>query len=534
MAKLSWQSIAAAKRHELEDAISEYKIEESLLDGTNTTSWPSASGLLSPRELKITESRAVDLVEKLRSRDYSAVEVTVAFCKRAAIAQQATNCIALVLFKEAVEQARALDECMEKKGKPIGPLHGLPISVKEHIFLKGTPATSGLIAWKDVISPHDALIVKILREAGAVFHVKTTNPQTLMALETDSNLFGRTVNPFNRNLTPGGSSGGESAIIAMRGSPLGIGTDIGGSIRAPSAFCGGWGLKPSVARIPHGGLTGLHAGMENIIGCVGPMANSVEDLRLFCKVALDYEPWDHEPSLIGIPWRSTTVNDIPKKLTIGVIRHDGIVAPHPPIARAMEETIDALRAAGHDIVDWDPKYHLPLLEWIGKAYFLDGAQEYRDMTGPSDPAVPIIKWLVDEAGERCTLEDSWQCNRDRDYLRTCYAEQWRSMGIDAILCPANASAASAHGESRYWGYTSVFNVLDLPGVVFPVTCVKETDTRASTLPIMSPKDQEYRDYYKEGPAKYRDAPICLQLVGRRLQEEKLLAMAESVQLALTR
>jgi amidase len=114
-----------------------------------------------------------------------------------------------------------------RTGKLVGPLHGLPVSVKEHIDLAGTPATSGLVAWKDNMSPEDALIVKILREAGAIFHVKTTNPQTLMSLETNSNLFGRTVNAFNRNLTPGGSSGGEAALIAMRGSVLGIGTDIG-------------------------------------------------------------------------------------------------------------------------------------------------------------------------------------------------------------------------------------------------------------------------------------------------------------------
>ena len=138
-----------------------------------------------------------------------------------------TNCIAFVMFSAAIKQARELDEYLDATGTTRGPLHGLPISVKEHIYLKGTPATSGLVAWKDNIVDQDALIVKIFRAAGAIFHAKTTNPQTLMMLETDSNLFGRTTNPYNRNLTSGGSSGGESALIAMRGSVLGIGTDIG-------------------------------------------------------------------------------------------------------------------------------------------------------------------------------------------------------------------------------------------------------------------------------------------------------------------
>lgn len=146
-----------------------------------------------------------------------------------------TNCIAHVMFSEAIKQAQELDDYFGTTGNLKGPLHGLPISVKEHIFLKGTPATSGLVAWKDNISEDDALIVKIFREAGAIFHVKTTNPQTLMSLETNSNLYGRTLNPHNRNLTSGGSSGGESALIAMRGSVLGIGTDIGESVDQASA-----------------------------------------------------------------------------------------------------------------------------------------------------------------------------------------------------------------------------------------------------------------------------------------------------------
>lgn len=148
----------------------------------------------------------------------------------------------------------------------------------------------------------------------------------------------------------------------------------------------------------------------NIIGCVGPMANSVQDLRLFTEVALAYQPWDYEPSLIDIPWRSYTVADLPKRLKIGVLWNDGIVRPHPPVLRALRETVNALRAAGHTVIDWDPTHHASLIRWINRAYFLDGAQEYHDSLDPSaDPAVPSIRWLLDtEAGERCTLEETWK------------------------------------------------------------------------------------------------------------------------------
>jgi amidase len=530
-----WQDIAAKKQKEIFDAIpSAWLVDKHLLRGHNSMDLPrKCPSIMSNEELFITEQRAVDILSRIHTRKWTSYQVTLAFCKRAALAHQATNCLAVVLFNSALERAKELDSYMDTHNKPIGPLHGLPISVKEHIFLANTPATSGLISWANASSPHDALICKVFREAGAIFHVKTTNPQTLMALETHSNLFGRTTNPFNVNLTSGGSSGGESALVAMRGSALGIGTDIGGSIRAPSGFCGGWGLKCSVARIPHSGLSGLHSGMENIIGCVGPMANSLADLRLFCKLALEAQPWDYEPSLIDLPWRNLGGEGLPKKLRIGVLWHDEEVMPHPPIQRALKDTVSKLVATGHEVVPWNPRLHTSLLQWINTAYFLDGAEEYKStLRQESDPAVPTIQWLLDSTTPtRHTVEQTWKSNVVRDTLRTQFSLQWREANIDALLCPVNASVASAHDESKYWGYTAVFNATDLPGVVFPVTRVKETDTwDAETPEVMGEKDAMYRGFWDEGGVdKYRDAPVNLQLVGKRLREERLLAVAEVVE-----
>jgi len=200
-----WQQAANERREQIESAIpAAWVLPPGALSFKNSMMLPHTTGIMTKKELKITECRAVDLLELMRSKSYSAVEVTTAFCKRAAIAHQAvsscpcvitqpkkadpvsqTNCIAHIMFSEAIIQARELDKYLEATGNLQGPLHGLPISVKEHIFLRGTPATSGLVAWKDNISEEDALIVKIFREAGAVFHVKTTNPQTLMSLETN-------------------------------------------------------------------------------------------------------------------------------------------------------------------------------------------------------------------------------------------------------------------------------------------------------------------------------------------------------------
>ncbi|KAL2005110.1 hypothetical protein VTN00DRAFT_2960 [Thermoascus crustaceus] len=544
MTKDDWHSTAARRRDEIYSHIPrEWLVDEFLLEESKKRpiDLPEKCGLLTPRELRITGLSAVELLRRIHDGIYTAVEVTRAFCKRAAIAHQATNCLAWVMFESALAQAAALDEYLFSYGKPIGPLHGLPISVKEHIYLAGTPATSGLIAWADEMSQEDALIVKLFREAGAVFHVKTTNPQTLMSLETQSNLYGRTLNPHNTDLSPGGSSGGEGALIAMRGSLLGIGTDIGGSIRVPSGFSGIYGLKPSVARLPHSGLSGLHAGMENIIGCVGPMATSIDDLKLFCRVALAYNPWDHEPTLVELPWKedreiqSLLPDD---KLRIGVIWHDGVVHPHPPITRALRDTVTALRRAGHTVIDWDTTLHASLIDTVNKAYFLDGGREYRSMLlkGHNEPAVPLLDWTLTHIGSKPhTIEESWTVNLARDKLRTLYAKQLREAEIDVLLSPVHPAAASAHNESRYWGYCSVFNALDFSAAVFPAGTVQETDTwdrypRPTPEPF-SEMDKWYESLYVDGeagPEKYAHAPIPLQLVGRRFQEEKLLNIMDKV------
>lgn len=138
-----------------------------------------------------------------------------------------------LLPERALTRANFLDNYFTKHKKPIGPLHGLPISVKEHIGMEGLTLNAGYVAWFNKVAKEDAHILQILWRAGAVFHARTTEPQSMMHLETDSNLYGVTVNPYNSHVTAGGSSGGEGALIALRGSCLGIGSDVGGIFIIP-------------------------------------------------------------------------------------------------------------------------------------------------------------------------------------------------------------------------------------------------------------------------------------------------------------
>jgi amidase len=223
----------------------------------NSQALPSLT--LTPRELELTQDYSVnELLVELKTKKLSSEELTRAFLRRAAVAHLATNCLTELMWDDAIHRARYLDSLPE----PIGPLHGLPISVKEHLGTKGEnqQANGSYVAY---VGKHQGstLLLDILWDAGCVYFARTTQPQTIMHLETESNIYGRTVNPYNRNLTSGGSSGGESALIGLRGSVLvssvgslfsllkllihikGLGGDIGGSVRVPAAHCGIYGFK---------------------------------------------------------------------------------------------------------------------------------------------------------------------------------------------------------------------------------------------------------------------------------------------------
>ncbi|KAK5181868.1 hypothetical protein LTR16_010317, partial [Cryomyces antarcticus] len=150
---------------------------------------------------------------------------------------------------------------------------------------------------------YESEMVKELRASGAVLYVKTSVPHTLMCGETVNNIIGYTWNPKNRNLSSGGSSGGEGALIGLKGSPVGLGTDIGGSIRIPAAFNGLYGIRPSVGRLPYEGMANSMDGQNSILSVVGPIAPTVGSLRLVVKSLLAQEPWLHDPICAELPWR---------------------------------------------------------------------------------------------------------------------------------------------------------------------------------------------------------------------------------------
>ena len=195
-------------------------------------------------------------------------------------------------------------------------------------------------------------------------------------LETVSNIHGRTLNPANTLLSAGGSSGGEGALIACRGSLLGLGTDVGGSIRCPCDFNGLYGLKPSTGRISFLGCEGYASGSLAIPGVVGPMGLSMDDVNLFCEVASADEPWSKDMNVVEKPWVKV---EPPKKLSIGVMWWDEVVMPHPPINRALKTAVEKLRADGHEGT-WS-KFQGLVLQLTSEIYLVIDFQPHEHLRG---------------------------------------------------------------------------------------------------------------------------------------------------------
>jgi len=450
--KESWKTTARRKWRQREAKIPpDMRIPEPIFPSPaedDVHGFPAQSGFFTKRELAMTEATASEVVAKIASGAWSSLEVTLAVCKRAAVAQQLLNCVTEICFEEAIARAKQLDDHLRAHGKVVGPLHGLPISLKDQFDLKGLDSTIGYVALVGKPAARDAAVVRLLANAGAVFYVKTNVPTTLMMSETINNIFGRTVNPRNRKLTPGGSSGGEAALIAFRGSYLGVGTDIGGSIRHPCSYTGLYGLRPSHGRVPYQGVTSSFKGQEAVRSCAGPMSRSPEDLRLFMSALSDQKPWLYDSEVIPLPWRPEE-EVLPAKLCFGFAMGDGYVSPSPPLRRAMEITKARLLAAGHGVVDFVPHENKEAHAMLLRMWTADGGQDVqRDAAASGEPLPHAVEiWIGQTAvanGLRSqTVPETWKNQHERTLLAERWAERWRATKdvtgtgrpIDGLLIP---------------------------------------------------------------------------------------------------
>ncbi|KAK8105072.1 hypothetical protein PG999_008431, partial [Apiospora kogelbergensis] len=534
----TWQEVAEDRRRHRDATIAKVlPLGNAVVTAAATTgNLATSPNMLAAEELAVTNIDVEVLAGLLATGELTATAVIKAFLRRAGLAQKwMTNCVTELLPERALKRAEELDEHWAKYKEPVGPLHGIPISVKEHMAMKGLDLNAGFVAWVGRVAEEDALLLQILWDAGAVFYVRSTEPQTLMHLETSSNLYGVTTNPFNETLTSGGSSGGEGALVGVRGSILGIGTDIGGSIRSPAANNGVFGFKPTSGRLPVQGWAATMAGSESILGTIGPLSTSLEGIKLFMRTAIAGQPWLRSPNMVPLEWRDMSGLFNQRPLKVGVMWNDKVVLPHPPITRALRKVAHKLSKSGKvNVVHWEPQNHDRAWSIIAGLYFADGGdQEFQAIKESGEPMLPLSKWILDSTHvKKHDVQSLWDACAERDEYRRAYAELWNERDVDVILCPVGPSVAPKLNTARYWGYTAQWNLLDYPAVVFPFNEHITTDRQKQFNVTYTPRNDDdkynWEQWEQHGTQGYEGAPISLQLVGRRFDDEKLLAALEIV------
>ena len=299
---------------------------------------------------------------------------------------------------------------------------------------------------------------------------------------------------------------------------MGFGTDIGGSIRIPAAFNGLYGLRPSSGRLPYEGMANSMDGQNSILSVVGPLAGNVASLRLVTKAVLAQKPWQHDPMVLEMPWRDAQEKDMARllelgtrpvpaesKLAFGVIRTDGVVNPTPPVARALEMVVAAVRAAGHVVVEWAGPAHSVINEVGFKSWIFDGGADVRGAFGLSGEPMSKQVEMFQKLEREMTGSEIARTNVDLRRIRKEYLEYWNSTAgatgtgraVDGILCPlAPWPAARPEGYS-YYGYSTFVNALDYTSVAVPVTNVdKAVDVAVEGYVALGEQDRTAQEACK--------------------------------------
>lgn len=414
---------------------------------------------------------AADLAAAIRSREIGSREALESLLARIEAVNPIVNAVSSVLEGEARAAADAADAAIAR-GDAVGPLHGVPVTVKVNVDVAGSATTSGIVAFAAECPGHDAPVVARLRAAGAIPFARTNMPDLGLRWHTESSLHGITVNPWNRALTPGGSSGGEAATLATGMTPLGIGNDVGGSVRWPSQCCGTAALRPTLGRFPHHASTlPMEAPLAFTMFLTdGPMARHVRDLRLAfeaCAGQSPLDPWSVSPSPLPLP----------RPLRVAVTTDPAGGGCDAAIAAGVGRAAQMLREAGCVVEEVEP----PAVAEAAELWGLLLGAETRTMVAPfaapmlAPDAVTVIEHLVGAFPEVDLAGYMEGLGR-----RTRIAREWAGHfeSWDVVLGPvccrppfevgADLTASGMAGILHAMRLVTTGNLLGLPAVVVPV------------------------------------------------------------------
>ncbi|KAK4565327.1 hypothetical protein LTR86_003944 [Recurvomyces mirabilis] len=502
----------------------------------NVLDIPRQCGLMTDQELHLTEAYdAVALLEKLASGNLSSIDLTTAFCKRAAIAQQLTFCLTETFFDQGIERAKYCDAYLAEHKKTIGPLHGLPISIKDSFNVKGIASSIGFVSFldRDPVQ-NDSALVKVLLDLGAVLYVKTNVPQSLMTPDSENNVFGRTLNPNKLCLGAGGSSGGEGALVKFKGCPIGVGTDIAGSIRIPAYVNGTFGLRPTARRIPYGGQTSPgRPGAFGVLPVAGPLARSLRDIETFMKAVLEYECWKYDSAIISTPWRSpitsTTIDgQKSQSLKIGYLLEDPRLPLHPTVLRTMKTAIAQLEKTGtHTLLDLSSQIPENTINAAMKSAFTSFLMDpdntsSNHIKASGEPVVASFTTAsMPELEEfKPDLQGVWRLNVERAQYQALFRDLFVKNDLDVLLMPVHCSTAVKHDLYGLPIYTVLGNLIDHPATTLPYL---KADKKLDAEYI---RDVKYTPAYE--PDTIEGAPCGIQLTGRPMRDEELLVHSQVI------
>jgi Asp-tRNA(Asn)/Glu-tRNA(Gln) amidotransferase A subunit family amidase len=446
-------------------------------------------GQFSRQDREIVDTPIEQLVEGVQKEKLAPIDVLRTYGKVAVKAHEKTNCLTEVMVQAA--EGWLQDGSINLKG----PLAGIPVSLKDTIVVGGFDTTVGYSSFVGNKKVEDGPVVRLLKDAGAVPYVKTNMPITLLSFESTNDVWGRCTNPYNNKYSPGGSTGGESALLAM-GGRIGIGSDVAGSVRVPAHYSGIYSLRCSTGRWPKLGFETAMPGQEGVPSVYSPMTRTLNDLTYFTRAVVGMQPWKYDPTVHPLPWRGDIEKEYAAKtkFRVGMMRTDGVVDPSPACRRAMEKVEDALRAAGHEIVEIDPPSPYDALYLGSNLLNADGCQMFMSFMrygewldpGANQMARFFRLWspfrymyylwvkyvrmdsiwagLVRDWHAKSAYEN-WQLVAKREAYKVKWFNWWNKVDVDFIVAPPNATPAVPHDGMKdavsNCGYTFMFNLVSI-------------------------------------------------------------------------
>lgn len=500
----------------------------------------------------ITTLSATELAQRIQRRELSAREVVAAHIARIEQVNPQINAVTVPLFDQAMSAAQAADE-HQAQGQTLAPLHGLPITIKDCFHVAGTPSTMGLSTLATQPVTTDGELVARLKAAGAIMLGKTNVPQLMLLHETDNPVYGRTNNPWDLQRTPGGSSGGEAAIVAAGGSPWGLANDLGGSIRLPAHFCGLTGLRPSSQRITRRGSVKNLRGLEALQSQPGPLARSVADVELMLNILAGDAANSIEHDVVPVKMRPSSAVDM-TKLRIAYWEDNGYFPYSPAVKRAVREAVAILQEQGAKVEAIAPPK-------IGEAMYLytailsaDGGADARRLLQGSKIdhrirklllagklpnvlrplAATFYEWMhakhqagLVRAARRRTADDVWQLTHRLSEYRQAFLADIMSR-FDALVLPPYALVAPKHEQAMEViaaaGDCFLINLLGLPSGVVPVTNVRAGEE--SDRPASREWAERVASECEQGSA---GLPVGVQIAANFWREDCVLAVMSAIE-----